>query len=213
MNNSDKIILDLCGGSGSWAKPYKEAGYNVVTITLPDNDVRTYQPPKNVYGILAAPPCESFSFAPRPNGKSSKGSHHSQELGLEVVNACLRIVEKCKPTLKFWALENPVGELRKFMDKPRLTFQPYEYGDGWTKRTDIWGEFNIPQKTHTWETCPKVNCYKRPNRGKPSIAFSHLREILEIPQMAWAKDYCKNDYDARSITPPAFAKAFYESNK
>lgn len=33
--NSDKIILDLCGGTGSWSKPYKDAGYDVRLITLP----------------------------------------------------------------------------------------------------------------------------------------------------------------------------------
>lgn len=56
-----KIILDLCGGSGSWSRPYKEAGYDVRLITLPDYDVRTYTPPDHVYGILAAPPCTEFS--------------------------------------------------------------------------------------------------------------------------------------------------------
>lgn len=35
MNNKDKIILDLCGGTGSWSKPYKDAGYDVRVITLP----------------------------------------------------------------------------------------------------------------------------------------------------------------------------------
>lgn len=54
--NSDKIILDLCGGTGSWSKPYAEAGYDVRVITLPEHDVRTYIPPRGVYGILAAPP-------------------------------------------------------------------------------------------------------------------------------------------------------------
>lgn len=29
MDNSKKIILDLCDGTGSWSKPYKEAGYDV----------------------------------------------------------------------------------------------------------------------------------------------------------------------------------------
>lgn len=43
--NQDKIILDLCGGTGSWSKPYKEAGYDVRVITLPDNDLFTYDPP------------------------------------------------------------------------------------------------------------------------------------------------------------------------
>jgi hypothetical protein len=40
-----RIILDLCGGTGSWSKPYQEAGYDVRIITLPDYDVRTYIPP------------------------------------------------------------------------------------------------------------------------------------------------------------------------
>ena len=31
----DKIILDLCGGTGAWSKPYKDAGYDVKLITLP----------------------------------------------------------------------------------------------------------------------------------------------------------------------------------
>ena len=39
-----KIILDLCGGTGSWSRPYMEAGYDVRIITLPDYDVRTYIP-------------------------------------------------------------------------------------------------------------------------------------------------------------------------
>ena len=60
MYNSDKIILDLCGGSGFWSKPYLEAGYDVRVITLPEYDILTYEPPANVYGVLAAPPCKDF---------------------------------------------------------------------------------------------------------------------------------------------------------
>ncbi len=55
--NKDKVILDLCGGTSSWSKPYQKAGYDVRLITLPDRDVRLYQPVDKVYGILAAPPC------------------------------------------------------------------------------------------------------------------------------------------------------------
>ena len=43
---SERIILDLCGGTGSWSKPYKDAGYDVRLITLPDYDVLTYAPPR-----------------------------------------------------------------------------------------------------------------------------------------------------------------------
>lgn len=34
-----KIILDLCGGTGSWSKPYRDAGYDVKIITLPHYDL------------------------------------------------------------------------------------------------------------------------------------------------------------------------------
>jgi hypothetical protein len=68
MDNSNKIILDLCGGTGSWSRPYKEAGYDVRVITLPEYDVFAYDPPKGAYGILAAPTCTHFSLC-RTNAK------------------------------------------------------------------------------------------------------------------------------------------------
>ena len=78
MDNSDKIILDLCGGTGSWSRYYKAAGYDVRVITLPEYDVLTYVPPDNVYGILAAPPCTEFSIlnctAEARNRKPQDGS-------------------------------------------------------------------------------------------------------------------------------------------
>jgi hypothetical protein len=39
MNNSDKIILDFCGGTGEWSKPYRDAGYLDYLLTLPNVDV------------------------------------------------------------------------------------------------------------------------------------------------------------------------------
>src|SRR3990167_8834107 len=89
MENKDKVILDLCGGTGSWSLPYKNAGYNVRVITLPENNVKTYQSPENVYGILAAPPCTMFSFA-RTNAKKSRDLKE----GMECVRACLNIIWK-----------------------------------------------------------------------------------------------------------------------
>lgn len=54
-----KIILDLCGGTGSWSRPWQFNGYDVRIITLQAYDVLTYDPPDNVWGILAAPPSSS----------------------------------------------------------------------------------------------------------------------------------------------------------
>ena len=57
----NKIILDLCGGTGSWSRPWALNGYDVRIITLPEHDVRDYHPPENVWGIFTASPCTEFS--------------------------------------------------------------------------------------------------------------------------------------------------------
>lgn len=226
MKNKDKIILDLCGGTGSWSKPYADAGYDVRVITLPEYDVRdTYYSPmfKNsilfkgrlntpdmvvkidaVHGILAAPPCTEFSIA-----RNHKLVRHFNE-ALMIVNSCLRIIEVCKP--KFWALENPSGHLARFIGKPAFSFQPWEFGDGWSKRTMLWGKFNEPIKKHSrWEDVPKIRgLYIRPGRKTASLAFQHLSHKKFIRAM----DLFNADSDAvfRAITSPAFAKAFFKSN-
>jgi len=233
MENKDKIILDLCGGTGSWSKPYQEAGYNVKTITLPDYDVTDYivtdwsnmgwnfktisfrnqktnefNPIRidYIYGILAAPPCTEFSVL---NAIAAPRERNPQD-GMIIVNACKAIIEKCNPT--FWAMENPTGFLRQYIGKPKFTFQPWEFGDAWTKKTDIWGSFNIPIKQFIkWDDVPKLPIYIRPNRGKPSIAYLHKSSQNLIPQLQGFK--CNTDADFRAITPPSFAKAFYEANQ
>lgn len=191
--NKEKTILSLCSGSGAWEKPYVEAGYNVISVTLPDNDVRTYKPPENVYGILAAPPCTMFSLS-RTRAKKERDF----EEGMGCVKACLDIIWTCRyrplyrkdGSLKFWALENPTGFLRQFLGKPAFVFQPYEFGDNSKKRTDLWGYFNIPKKS----PIPKPN-YER--KGKTS----------------WAYQYSTPRQKERAITPANFAQAFYEVNK
>ncbi len=203
-----KIILDLCGGSGSWSRPYKENGYDVRLITLPKYNVLTYQPPDgDIYGILAAPPCTEFSIL---NCKAEQRERKPEE-GLKIVDACLRIIEQAKP--KWWALENPVGYLRKYLGESQMIFQPWEYGDPWTKRTEIWGTFNIPRKLYfRWEDVPnKLPLYIRPGRSKPNFAYLHKSALSVIPQLAFAVP--KTDADFRSITPPGFAKAFFKVNK
>ncbi len=206
INNSSKIILDLCGGTGSWSRPWELAGYDVRIITLPKYDVRTYEPPENVFGILAAPPCTEFSVL---NCKA-ENRKRDFESGLEIVNACISIIDKCNPV--WWALENPRGYLRNFIGQPALTFQPWQYGDPWTKATQIWGNFNIPQKLYKkWDDVPyKLPLYIRPGREKPNFAFLHKSAWENIPQLKYHRP--ETDAEFRVMTPPGFAWAFYKSN-
>ena len=200
MQNKDKIILDLCGGTGSWSKPYKDAGYDVRVITWPQYDVKTYIPPDNVYGIFAAPPCTMFSMA-RTNAKTPR----DMKSALEVVNACLSIIAQCQyggKRLQFWALENPKARLRWFLGKPPLSMNPYDYGDRVRKPTDIWGNYNIP----------KQNPVELSEEEK--VKFGSNQALLPPLPEGYNKYQCSNQRAARrAITPPMWAKAFYEANK
>lgn len=216
MNKKDKIILDLCGGTGAWSKPYRDAGYDVRLVTLPEYDVRTYKPPKNVYGILAAPPCTMFSFA-RTNAKKPR----DLEEGMEVVRACLNIIwwlmEIQQPTgkktlpLKFWALENPArGFLPYFLGKPAMTFNPYEFGDMYKKETALWGNFNEPKKVISERN---GNLYA--HIPKALRAMGGMVKFDKLP----TKEIAPEQYgkltrtERRAITPAGFAKAFFEANQ
>ncbi len=233
MNNSDKIILDLCGGTGSWSKPYRDAGYDVRLITLPEWDItKDFIDIRGIYGILAAPPCTMFSFA-RTNAKKPRDLRE----GMECVRACLdRIwtaMEVISPTknkkpftLKFWALENPYfGLLKNFLGKPAFTFDPWEFGDGYQKRTALWGNFNEPKKNPIplnakMKKLAKTNSYlhtmgSSTNRGKPPSIWAKkdLQKFDMLPSKDIHPESSLDRQARRSITPAGFAKAFFEANQ
>ena len=203
----DKIILDLCGGTGSWSKPYKEAGYDVRVIDPQEwieddfgtGDVRLFKKPKEkIYGILSAPPCTHFSGSGARHWKN-KGAEPLIE-GLSVVDACLRIVFITNPT--FWVLENPVGRLKHYIGDAKCTFQPYQYGDAYSKRTCLWGDFNMPEPTAIVE--PDMDEFVS-KKGEIKKMSSNYYDALKLP---------KNERSRlRSMTSPGFAQAFYKENK
>ena len=196
-----RIILDLCGGTGAWSKPYKDAGYDVRVITLPDNDITTYHPPKGVYGILAAPPCTMFSMA-RTVAKTPRDLAGA----METVNHCLRIIKECQQDgtrLAFWALENPKARLRWFLGLPAMTFSPHDYGDPYRKPTDLWGNFNTNLKKNPVEL--------NPNQKKQSVL--NVQDLLPIPEDYKRDPNMSTRAIARSITHPGFAQAFFKANK
>ena len=177
------IILDLCGGTGSWSKPYKDAGYDVRLVTLPDYNVLTYKPPKKVYGILAAPPCTDFSSSGARWFKE-KDANGSTIESQGILIACLKIIAICKP--KFWALENPVGRIRRWLGDPQLIFNPCDFGEPYTKKTLLWGEFNIPEKKPIEPTLGSKMHLLPPSKDRAML---------------------------RSKTPQGFANAFFLANR
>lgn len=199
-DNSKRIILDLCGGTGGWSRFYKEAGYDVRIITLPTHDIATYHPPKNVYGILAAPPCTMFSMA-RTVAKTPRDLKGA----METVYHCMRIIWECQQDgkrLQFWALENPKARLRWFLGKPAMTFNPFDFGDPYRKPTDVWGNFNELKTKPIILTPKQIADSKMNSQPVQTIPTDYLRD----PNMSVRAI-------ARSITHPGFAEAFFMANK
>jgi len=65
-------------------------------------------------------------------------------------------------------------------------FNPCDYGDPYTKKTYLWGNFNMPPKVKRVEPTKGSKMHLLP----PSLDRAMLR----------------------SITPPGFARAFFEAN-
>ena len=203
-----KIILHLCADIGSDSRYFQlDDEFEVIKIGK-DIGVENYHPPKNVFGVIANPVCTEFSIA--------KGFHINGDLekGMFLVNHCIRIIKECSP--KFWVIENPAtGKLKDFLGKPNFIYQPWEFGSPWTKKTALWGSFNMPIKTFSkWEDLEKIeSLYIRGNRKKPSLVYLHKNDKYKIKEWDWAYDLINDDMSLRSMCSDGFAKAFYEANK
>lgn len=206
---SKKYVLSLCDYSGTWSEPYREAGFTVIqvdlklgsdTILFPSLissesrysrdflDIAPYI--GDTWAVLAAPVCTVFSGS----GAKHKRSDKDIIQGLSLVDACYRIATVTKADV--FALENPVGKLRKWIGEPLLRFQPYDYAgyadnprsEQYSKRTCLWGWFD-----------PRL-----PTAPLENIDGSKL----------WAQYGGKSDRtkELRSMTPQGFARAFYAAN-
>ena len=96
-------------------------------------------------------------------------------------DACLRAVVIYKPV--WWALENPVNKLRRYLGPPIWRFSQWQYGDAGEKPTGLWGHFVPPM-------------YRPNSRTRPST---------------WKTKY-ENASPEDAITPAGFAQAFFEAN-
>lgn len=206
--NNDKLILSLCDYSGVWSQPYADAGYHVVRVDLghpagmdkgSNNvwtlgaDITKLQWDAPPHAVLAAPSCTCFC---RPSSQWWFRQDFMGETARDVrlFKACLRL---CKLATAWWALENPPGrhtELIPELGPPAWQFQPWEYGDPWSKQTYIWGTARKP------EPCNVVT--PEPTRRTPNGKTQG--------RIAFMSSTAKRD---REKTPEGFARAFFEANQ
>jgi hypothetical protein len=199
--NASKIIISLCDYSGNWPRYYREAGYDVRLFDLKrGGDVRLLERIEgNVYGILAAPVCTMFAGSGAwARAREKRAGTYNAKIGeaLALVDACLRQVVTHRRTLKFWALENPVGTLRNWIGAPAFKFDPCDFGgyagggDAYTKKTLLWGDFITPT----------------PRPVEPVKVCAQGSWIMRLGGSS------ARTKELRSMTPLGFARAFFEAN-
>lgn len=203
-----KNILSLFDWTGTWAEPYAEAArttgeYDVYYFDIKDGmDINDFSVEflieemgiDEVHGILAAPPCTDFASSGAQYW-GAKDADGRTQASLDLVYQVGRSIEFYQP--KWWVLENPVGRLQKLipdLGKPWY-FQPWEFGDAYTKKTGLWGDFNR-------EGLEELKTPVEP--VKACAAGSWLM------QLGGKSERTK---ELRSETPQGFAQAFYEANR
>lgn len=180
-----RIIYDLCGATGSWSSPYAlDKNYIVHVIDIKDGqDVRWLKKPaENVHGVLAAPPCTHFSLSGAQYWPEKDNDGRTLN-DIAIMDACIRFIFAVNPI--WWCLENPIGRMVEFLGEPVMRFDPYLYGDPYTKKTCLWGKFNRP-------------------KIKP-VEPSEGSKMHRLPPSL-------NRQELRALTPPGFAAAFKEAN-
>lgn len=194
-------VLSLFDFTGNWSAPFRQVA-DVVQIDLKHGQnlmAWDYQNSglENVVGILAAVPCTDFSIAGAQYW-AAKDADGRTAASVALCRRTLEIVEFFNP--KFWVIENPVGRIEKCVPelcgKCLLEFHPHEFGDGYTKKTRLWGHFN------------------------PMLVRKHVKPISQkMTEKGGCRDYSielfygKKGKAIRDITPPGFAKAFFEAQR
>ena len=201
--NSDKTVISLFDYTGVWAQPWMDAGYNVVQlidlqhgidvldIAADPNewfDQNAYIPNwDDIHMVLAACPCTEFAASgARWWGSPEKAAKLPD--AVDLVNATMMLIDWLDP--RMFAIENPIGRIAKVTDVPtaRLGFDPHHFGNPYTKRTLLHGNFltNLP----TANVFPKEGSKMHKMYGGKSEATKR----------------------ARSVTPDGFAKSFFMAN-
>ena len=213
--NYEKTIVSLFDRSGNWARPYIEAGYEVILVDIQDGvDIEDIdaqwvfdqiQNPGDIYGVLAACPCTTFSQAATryDKGWEKANADGTTTAAQRVVANTLDFIDFAKPA--FWAIENPAnsrmgdtiggkrgkGEAEEInnatgLPRPKLNFQPHNFGTPLTKPTSLWGSFNT--------NLPLANV--EPGGSTTNQAGGYSQETMNV----------------RAETPLPFAYAFFMAN-
>jgi hypothetical protein len=200
--NNDKIVLSFFDLSGEWSAPWDQAGYQVWRFDIQNDpemgDVNNFSTDffgdwfgdfegLDIHAILAACPCTDFAVSGARHFAAKDKDGRTVE-SVKLVQQTLAAIEHFKPAV--WAIENPVGRIEKLGGLPpwRLSFDPNDIGETYTKKTLLWGRFNAELPIAPVEPVEGSKMHKQ--FGGKSLKTKN----------------------ARSVTPEGFAYSFFMAN-
>lgn len=205
LNGWDVILCDIKGASTELMTRTHVPGEGDFRVL--NCDVRLVEAERligeNICVILAAPPCTDFAGSGAQYWPEKDADGRTAE-AISIADACRRIISVLQPDV--WALENPVGRLRRYHGTYQYAFDPCDFGgymkpneqshelappqDAYTKKTLLWGRFNEPEK-------------------KSVVPIRACSQGSWVQTLGGKSERTKM---LRSTTPTGFARAFYAAN-
>lgn len=209
----------LCDRSGVAARPWAEAGAECWCVDVQHSirrnrseavgtgvihfvwgDVRSWCPPRQPTFLMAFPPCTDVSVS---------GARDFKTKGLRKLTDALDLFNACQQAAAWsgapYAIENPVGVLSSHVREPDQIFQPWQYGDNYSKATCLWtgNGFVMP--------CPSVTIEPADADlfDTPPLATINPDDIKET---IWRMPPSPERADLRAVTPEGFARAVFMAN-
>lgn len=209
------VALSCFDYTGNMVKPWAEAGYECWCIdirhpagkTVEGNitkigaDMLEWWPTKQKGWPQHDPPDKSkvsiAFFAPPCTDVAVSGARWFKTKGLRALINALELFHKSIELSEWlscpYMIENPVGTVSTYWRKPDHIFQPWQYGDFYSKKTCLWigNGFVMPKPIYrTGADCP-----------------------VEIDERIWRMAPSRDRGSRRSETPMGFAKAVFEANR
>lgn len=201
-------VISLCDKTGIMVRPWAEAGFECWCVDTQHSirrdrtesvglgcihyiwgDCRSWRLPESARGRVAI----GFAFTPCTHVTSSDARDFKKKAGWMLADS-LQLFDSAEVAFSFggfpYMLENPVGRLNTHRRPPDHKFQPWEYGDLWSKQTCVWtgNGFVMPLPQFT-------------------------RQPEGVTQKIWKMPPSDDRDDLRSETPPGFARAVFEANR